>query len=148
MKTVNVWTDGSCYLNERGRGGYGALIIHGDIKEELYGGYLYTTNNRAELIAVLVALSTLIEPCKVNIYSDSKYVIQPVDKKWIYNWVKKDFKGIKNSDLWKELLPYLEYHQITFEWCKSHAGNIGNIRADELADMGASLPNLQIDRRC
>jgi ribonuclease HI len=146
---VDVFTDGSCILHDNGRGGYGALLIYGDTQKELYGGFTLTTNNRAELIAVIISLESLTEACAVTIYSDSRYVTEPINKKWIHNWVKKDFHGIKNSDLWKRLLPLLSIHQVTFQWVKGHNKGmcLGNERADELAAMGASLPNLPIDKR-
>lgn len=147
MKAVDVFTDGSCILHDNGRGGYGALLIYGNIIKELYGGYTLTTNNRMELLAAIFALEELKFPCTVTIYSDSRYVTEPVNKKWIYNWVKKDFQGIKNPDLWRRLLPLLAIHNVSFVWVKGHSGVPMNERADELASIGASLPNLPIDKR-
>lgn len=147
MKVVDVFTDGSCILHDNGRGGYGALLIYGSIIKELYGGFTLTTNNRMELLAVIYALEELKYPCEVTIYSDSRYVTEPVNKRWIQNWVKKDFHGIKNPDLWRRLLPLLEKHSVTFTWVKGHSGVPNNERADELASIGASLPNLPIDKR-
>ena len=147
MKAVDVFTDGSCLLHDNGRGGYGAILIYGSIKKELYGGYTLTTNNRMELVAAIFALEELKVPCAVTIYSDSRYVTEPVNKKWIYNWVKKDFQGIKNPDLWRRLLPLLTVHSVSFVWVKGHSGVPNNERADELASIGASLPNLPIDKR-
>lgn len=147
MKAVDVFTDGSCILHDNGRGGYGALLIYGNIIKELYGGFTLTTNNRMELLAVIYALEELKYPCSATIYSDSRYVTEPINKKWIYNWIKKDFQGIKNPDLWKRLLPLLEKHDVKLVWVKGHGTCKGNIRADELASIGASLPNLPIDKR-
>lgn len=147
MRAVQIFTDGSCLLHDNGRGGYGALLIYGDIKKELYGGFMLTTNNRMELAGAIFALEELRMPCEVTIFSDSRYVTEPINKKWVYNWVKKDFNGIKNPDLWKRLLPLLVIHSVTFQWVKGHADCAGNNRADELAAIGASLPNLPIDKR-
>lgn len=149
MQAVTIFTDGSCILHDNGRGGYGALLIYGNITKELYGGYTLTTNNRMELAAAIFALEELKVPCQVTIYTDSRYVTEPINKKWIYNWIKKDFSGIKNPDLWKRLLPLLSVHQITFNWVKGHNNGAcpGNEKADELAAIGASLPNLPIDKR-
>lgn len=147
MKAVDVFTDGSCILHDNGRGGYGALLIYGSNTKELYGGFTLTTNNRMELLAVIYALEELKYPCAVTIYSDSRYVTEPVNKNWIQNWVKKDFNGIKNPDLWRRLLPLLDKHDVTFVWVKGHSGVPNNERADELASIGASLPNLPIDKR-
>ena len=147
LKAVDVFTDGSCILHDNGRGGYGALLIYGSNTKELYGGFTLTTNNRMELLAVIYALEELKYPCAVTIYSDSRYVTEPVNKNWIQNWVKKDFNGIKNPDLWRRLLPLLDKHDVTFVWVKGHSGVPNNERADELASIGASLPNLPIDKR-
>jgi len=138
MRIVEIFTDGSCFLNDSGRGGYGALLqCNGTIKE-IYGGYLHTTNNRMELLAVIKGLEILKEPCNVVVYSDSRYVTEAINRGWILNWIKKDFKGIKNPDLWKQLIPHLQTHSIQFSWVKGHADCVGNNRADELAAMGAS----------
>ncbi len=143
MKEVFVFTDGSCYLNDSGRGGYGALLQFEDVVKEIFGGYTHSTNNRMELLAVIKSLELLKEPCKVTIYSDSRYVTEAINRSWIYNWIKKDFKGIKNPDLWKMLLPQLKYHNVEFVWVKGHSGLCpGNTRADELAEMGASSVDL------
>lgn len=147
MKAVEMFTDGSCFLHDNGRGGYGALLIYGNIIKELYGGFTLTTNNRMELLAVIYALEELKYPCAVTIYSDSRYVTEPINKKWLDNWVKKDFQGIKNPDLWRRLLPLLQKHLVTFVWVKGHSDCLGNNRADELASIGASLPNLPVDKR-
>lgn len=146
METVEIFTDGSCFLHDNGRGGYGAVLIYEDFTKEIYGGYYKTSNNRMELYGVIKAVELLQEPYNITIYSDSRYVTEAFNKKWIDKWLKKDFKGIKNTDLWKLLLKQIEIHNITFVWVKSHSGNLGNIRADELATTGASLPNLIQDR--
>lgn len=147
MKDVAVFTDGSCLLHDNGRGGYGAVLIYGKTIKEIYGGYLHTTNNRMELAAVIFALEELKIPCLVTIYSDSRYVTEPVNQRWLFNWIKKDFNGVKNIDLWKRLLPLLQIHQVKFVWVKSHSGIEGNERADELAAIGTSLSDLPLDKR-
>jgi ribonuclease HI len=131
-------------LNDNGRGGYGALLTYESTTKEIYGGYYKTTNNQMELSAVIFALKELTEPCAVTVYSDSRYVTEAVNRRWINNWVRKDFSGIKNPTLWKQLLVQLKRHDVTFIWVKGHAGIEQNERADELAAMGASLPNLSI----
>jgi ribonuclease HI len=147
LKAVEMFTDGSCFLHDNGRGGYGVLLKYGSIIKELYGGFTLTTNNRMELLAVIYALEELKYPCAVTIYSDSRYVTEPINKRWLNNWIKKDFQGIKNPDLWKRLIPLLRKHDVTFIWVKGHADCDGNNRADELASIGASLPNLPVDKR-
>ena len=147
LKAVEIYTDGSCILNDNGRGGYGAILRYGNITKEIYGGFYKTTNNRAELMAVIFSLEILTEPCSVTVYSDSRYVTEAINRHWIDNWVKKQFNGIKNPDLWKRLLKQLRRHDVKLVWVKGHAGIEGNERADELATMGASLPDLPVDRR-
>lgn len=144
MKVFEIYSDGSCYLNDNGRGGYGAVIKEGKKITELYGGFSHSTNNRMELMGVLKALETITEPAKITVYSDSKYVTEAFNKKWIFNWIKKDYRGIKNPDLWKKLFPHTLIHNIDWVWVKAHNNGAcpGNERADDLAEMGASLPNL------
>jgi len=142
LKQVEIYTDGSCILNDNGRGGYGALLSYGHITKEIYGGYTRTTNNRMELVAVIKSLEVLKESCAVTVYSDSRYVTEAINRHWIDNWLKKQFNGIKNPDLWKQLLVQLKRHDVSFVWVKGHAGIAGNERADELATMGASMQPL------
>lgn len=142
LKVVEVYTDGSCILHDNGRGGYGAVLRYEDTIKEIYGGYYKTTNNRMELLAVIKSLQALKERCFVTIYSDSRYVTEAINKRWVDNWTKKSFSGIKNPDLWKQLLVELRNHNVNFIWIKGHAGIAGNERADELACKGASMAEL------
>lgn len=146
---ISIFTDGSCMLHDNGRGGYGALLIYENSEEEIYGGYKYTTNNRMELLAVIEALDHIKTPSRITVYSDSRYVTEAVNKKWLFNWVRKDFNGIKNPDLWKRLLPLLDKHDVIFTWVKAHNNGkcLGNERADELATIGASMDVLIPDNR-
>lgn len=142
---IEIFTDGAAKGNP-GRGGYGALLRFNDVVKELSEGFRMTTNNRMELLAVIVALESLkTNQYPVHIYSDSKYVIDSISKKWVFNWVKTGFKGKKNKDLW---LRYLEIHpkfNLVFHWVKGHAGHIENERCDVLAVAAADGENLKID---
>ena len=137
MKTVTIYTDGACSGNP-GPGGWGAILQYGKAEKELSGSEPSTTNNRMELLGVITALETLKEPCSVDLYSDSKYVVDSVTKGWVYGWKKKgwiksDKKPALNVDLWEKLLPLLEKHDVTFNWVKGHAGHPENERCDRLA---------------
>ena len=135
MTQVTVYTDGGASGNP-GPGGYGAVMraSGGKYYKELSGAFRLTTNNRMELLAVIVALETLKnEGTQVTIYSDSKYVVDAVTKKWVFNWVKKKFKDKKNPDLWKRFLEIYARHEVKFVWVKGHAGNEYNEVADKLA---------------
>ncbi len=137
MKHVDIYTDGACKHNP-GPGGWGAVIVYGKIEKELSGGEAMTTNNRMELMAVISALEALKEPCDVTLTSDSKYVIDAIEKKWVYGWrkngwVKSDKKPALNPDLWQRLLSLLEVHKVSFIWVKGHAGHPYNERCDALA---------------
>jgi ribonuclease HI len=142
---IEIFTDGAAKGNP-GRGGYGVLLRFNDVVKELSEGFRMTTNNRMELLAVIVALESLkTNQYPVHIYSDSKYVIDSISKKWVFNWVKTGFKGKKNKDLW---LRYLEIHpkfNLVFHWVKGHAGHIENERCDVLAVAAAEGENLKID---
>lgn len=142
-KGLTIYTDGSSRGNP-GRGGYGAILMwKGEVKE-ISQGYKYTTNNRMELMSVLAALSQLKRPgLYIEIYSDSKYVVQAVMEKWLDKWIATDFKGgKKNSDLWKRYYELSKQHQIKFIWVKGHASNPYNQRCDELATAAADGNNL------
>lgn len=142
---ITMYTDGAASGNP-GPGGYGVVLISGKYRKDLYKGYRLTTNNRMELMAVIVGLEMLKhENCDVTIYSDSKYVIDSVEKKWVFGWVKKRFKGKKNADLWMRFLEIYRKHQVKFVWVKGHANIPGNERADELAVMGSKSANLLED---
>ena len=137
MKTVEIFTDGACSGNP-GAGGYGVVLRYGRHEKEISGGSAQTTNNRMELTGVIVALSALKESCRVILTTDSKYVVDSVSKKWVYNWQKKNWirsgnEPVPNTDLWKQLLPLLEKHDVTFNWVKGHAGHPENERCDRLA---------------
>ena len=137
MKTVTIYTDGACSGNP-GPGGWGAILEWQGHEKELSGGEDQTTNNRMELTAVLTALSLLKEPCTVELYSDSKYVVDAIDKGWLYGWQKKgwikaDKKPVLNVDLWQQLLPLLARHDVHLHWVKGHAENEKNNRCDQLA---------------
>ncbi len=137
MKIVDIYTDGACSGNP-GEGGYGIVMLYNGARKESNKGFKLTTNNRMELLAVIDALNLLKEPCKVNLYSDSKYVVQAITDGWLVGWVQKNWKNskkepVKNIDLWKQLLPLLNKHEIEFIWVKGHADNIENERCDELA---------------
>ena len=136
-KTVEIFTDGACSGNP-GPGGWGAVLRFMGREKELSGGERDTTNNRMELTAVIKALSALKEPCKVTLTTDSKYVCEAINQGWVYSWQKNgwrkaDKKPALNVDLWEELLPLLEIHEVEFVWVKGHAGHPENERCDELA---------------
>ena len=137
MKQVTIYTDGACSGNP-GPGGWGAILEWNGREKELSGGEPETTNNRMELSGVIFALSALKEPCAVDLYTDSKYVFDAVDKGWVYTWRKNgwrkaDKKPALNVDLWERLLPLLETHRVTWHWVKGHAENEKNNRCDALA---------------
>ena len=128
MKTVTIYTDGACSGNP-GPGGWGAVLKYGAHERELSGGAAETTNNRMELTAVIEALGLLKEPCAVELYSDSKYVIDALSK----GWVKSDKKPALNVDLWERLLPLIARHNVRYHWVRGHAENEYNNRCDALA---------------
>jgi ribonuclease HI len=130
---ITIYTDGAASGNP-GPGGYGAVLKSGEHRKELSAGYKHTTNNRMELLAVIVALETLkIENCDVTIYTDSKYVADAVTKGWLFSWVNKRFKGKKNPDLWLRFLESYKKHKVNFVWIKGHANVPENERCDQLA---------------
>ena len=137
MKTVTLYTDGACSGNP-GPGGWGCILEWNGHERELSGGEKSTTNNRMELTAVIRGLSALKEPCAVELYSDSKYVIDALKKGWAWGWkkrgwIKSDKKPALNPDLWEQLLTLVSQHQVTYHWVKGHAQNPKNTRCDELA---------------
>lgn len=135
---ISIYTDGAARGNP-GPGGYGVVMISGAHRKELSDGFRLTTNNRMELLSVIIALEALKkENQQVVIYSDSKYVVDAVEKKWVFGWEKKNFSGKKNSDLWQRFLLAFRKHQVRFEWVKGHAQNKENNHCDELA-VAASL---------
>ena len=137
MKTVYIYTDGACSGNP-GPGGWGAILRYGGREKELSGGEAQTTNNRMELTGVIAALEALREPCRVELYSDSKYVVDALDKGWAEKWrakgwKKPDKKTALNPDLWERLLALAEAHELHCHWVKGHAENEFNNRCDALA---------------
>jgi ribonuclease HI len=143
---ITIYTDGSARGNP-GPGGYGAILIWGEIKKEIAKGYRYTTNNRMELLAVIKSLEALRkENLSVTIYSDSAYVVKAVEERWLNNWIKTNFKGgKKNRDLWMQYYHLSLKHTIRFKWVKGHANNPWNNRCDELATAAADSKHLLID---
>ena len=136
MKSVQIYTDGACSGNP-GPGGWGAVLMYGEARKELSGGDRATTNNRMELVSVITALEALKEPCEVQLFTDSQYVANAVNLKWLESWLRSGWrrKGgeVKNIDLWQRLVPLLEKHRVAFIWVKGHAENEHNNRCDELA---------------
>ena len=137
MKKVILYTDGACSGNP-GPGGYAAILIYNNIEKEIVGGQKDTTNNKMEMMAVIKGLEMLKEPCEVEVYSDSAYVVNSIEKGWIYSWRKNgwkkaDKKEVKNIDLWVRLLKQLEIHKVTFNKVKGHAQDELNNRCDKLA---------------
>jgi ribonuclease HI len=142
---IIIYTDGASRGNP-GPGGYGAILMAGDKRKELSQGFRLTTNNRMELLSVIVALEALKIPnSQVTIFSDSKYVVDSVEKKWVFGWQKKGFNGKKNADLWARFLRIYPKHKIAFRWVKGHADNPYNERCDQLAVQAALGSDLQID---
>lgn len=145
MSKITIYTDGSARGNP-GPGGYGAVLMAGKHRKDLSEGFKLTTNNRMELLAVIVSLETLkANNAEVTIYSDSKYVVDAIEKKWVFNWQKKGFKNKKNPDLWRRFLEVYPKHSVKFIWIKGHANIPGNEEADALAVAASHLPNLQDD---
>lgn len=142
---ITIYTDGAARGNP-GPGGYGIVLISGKFRKEMSEGYKHTTNNRMELLAVIVALETLKIPgSEVTVYTDSKYVADAVTLGWVFNWVKKRFKDKKNPDLWLRFLEIYKKHNVKFIWVKGHANNPLNERCDELAVAASMQPNLKED---
>lgn len=143
--SITVYTDGAARGNP-GPGGYGIVLLSGQHRKELSGGYRYTTNNRMELMAVIVALEALkIEGSDVTVYTDSRYVADAVTKGWVFNWVAKRFKDKKNPDLWLRFLEIYKKHNVKFIWVKGHNDHPLNERCDQLAVAASMLPGLPDD---
>jgi len=142
---IEIFTDGASSGNP-GPGGFGAILKAGGHYKELSGGFRKTTNNRMELLAVIKALEAIKKNGQtITIYSDSKYIIDAIEKKWVYGWIKKGFKDKKNKDLWLMLMELFKLHQIRLVWVKGHAGHPENERCDKLAVAAAKQPNLPAD---
>ncbi len=137
MKKIEIYTDGACTGNP-GKGGYGAVLIYNGVQKEISCGFRKTTNNRMELMAAIDALKLLKEPCEVDLYSDSKYLTDAINKDWLGSWIKNgwkkaDKKPVLNVDLWEQIVTLTEKHKVNFIWVKGHAGNKYNEICDELA---------------
>lgn len=148
LKQIYIYTDGSC-LGNPGPGGYGVVMKYKSHLKELSGGFILTTNNRMELLAPIIALESLKEPCKIVLTSDSQYMRQGI-MQWIHNWKKKGWitsskQAVKNVDLWKRLDSAQQMHQIEWQWVKGHAGHIENERCDDLARKAAEAHPQQVD---
>ena len=142
---VAIYTDGAAKGNP-GKGGYGVVLLSGKLRKELSKGFRLTTNNRMELLAVIVSLEALKKkPESVIIYSDSKYVVDAVEKKWIFGWEKTNFNKKKNPDLWIRFLKIYRQHNVTFKWVKGHSDNAENNRCDFLAVEASEGSSLEID---
>ncbi len=146
---VTIYTDGSC-LGNPGPGGWCAILLGGGQRKELFGGFRLTTNNRMELLAVIEALSALKKPCGVELWTDSQYVRNAIEKRWIVSWQKNGWKNaekkpVKNQDLWLRLLPLLSIHQVRFHWLRGHSGHPENERCDQLAKSAAQGRGLPAD---
>jgi len=142
---VNIFTDGASSGNP-GPGGYGTILTFKQHRKELSEGFKRTTNNRMELLAVIVGLEALkIEKQNVTVYSDSKYVVDAVEKKWVFGWVKKGFKDKKNADLWRRYLKCHAKHNVKFKWIKGHAGHPENERCDQMAVLASKGKELKED---
>lgn len=142
---ITIYTDGSSRGNP-GPGGYGVVMLYGSLRKEISEGFRLTTNNRMELLSVIVGLETLKkEGSQVTIYSDSKYVVDAVEQKWVFGWEKKNYKDKKNPDLWIRFLRVFRKHQVKFVWVKGHHVNKENNRCDELAVAAALGNDLKID---
>ena len=154
---VKIYTDGAARGNPDGPGGYGVILTYEDAKGQLHvreysQGYKRTTNNRMELMAVIAGLEALNRPCRVEVYSDSKYVTDAFNKRWVDGWLKKNWRGsagpVKNVDLWQRLLKAKEPHEVSFIWVKGHDGHEQNERCDFLATSAADGTDLLEDRGC
>ena len=131
-----IYTDGACKGNP-GLGGWGAVLIYGEHRKEIYGSIDNTTNNRMELMAVIEAIKVIKRPCPIEIYTDSQYVHKGISE-WIHGWIKKNWKNVKNIDLWQELLLVQKGYEISWNWVRGHDGNELNERADQLANLAVS----------
>ena len=146
LKKIEVYADGCC-LGNPGPGGYGAVMLHDEHRRELSGGFKHTTNNRMEILAVIIALESIKEKCHVTLHSDSQYVVKAINEGWAENWKSRGWKtaGNKpamNPDLWQRLLRVCLDHKVEFKWVKGHSGVVENERADVLAKdaaMGGDL---------
>ena len=145
MTSITIYTDGAAKGNP-GPGGYGAILQSGPHYKEISQGFRLTTNNRMELLSVIVCLEMLKQDgCEVVVYSDSKYVVDAVEKNWIGGWVKRGWKNVKNPDLWKRYLVVAQRHKVRFKWIKGHNGHQMNERCDFLAVEASNGRDLLVD---
>lgn len=149
LKEVTIYTDGGCIKNP-GPGGYGVVLLCGDWRQELSGGFRLTTNNRMEIMAAIVGLKALKTRCKVTLYTDSQYLVNSIMKGWAQRWRANGWMRDKkekalNSDLWEQLLDLCNRHKVKFIWIKGHAGNPENERCDELSRQAAQRKDLPAD---
>jgi ribonuclease HI len=146
---VRIYTDGACSGNP-GPGGYGVVLLHGEKRREIAGGYRWTTNNRMEMMAVIVGLRALRFPCAVTLYTDSRYLADGIEKGWAVKWrengwIKSDKKPALNPDLWEELLELLSRHAVKVVWLKGHAGHAENEKCDRLSVQALKGAGLSVD---
>lgn len=151
MKKIIAYTDGACSGNP-GPGGYGVILKYNDHVKEFSGGFRYTTNNRMELMGVIVALEALKEQCELTIVTDSQYVVNSIEKGWVYGWKAKGWMRNKkekaiNPDLWERLLNLLVKHKVKFQWIRGHNGHFENERCDQLAVAACMRSDLPEDKR-
>lgn len=144
MDEVTIYTDGAC-LGNPGPGGAGVILMAGAHKKEMSQGYRRTTNNRMELMAAIIGLSALKKPCVVSVWSDSKYLVESMEKGWVLRWKANQWKKKENRDLWSQILDLCQMHEVTFIWVKGHADNPFNNRCDQLAVEAAEQDHLEID---
>jgi ribonuclease HI len=146
---VEIYTDGGC-INNPGPGGFGSILLYGNHRKELSGGFRLTTNNRMEILAAIKGLEALKEPCRVMIYSDSQYLVNAIEKGWAVRWRSNGWRRNRkekaiNPDLWEKLLQLCEQHEIRFQWIRGHVGTEENERADQLAKEAATGEDTAID---
>ena len=145
MTQITIFTDGAAKGNP-GPGGYGVVLMSGKHQKELSGGFACTTNNRMELLAVIIGLEALkVDKCEVVVYSDSRYVVDAIEKGWLKGWIQRRFKNVKNVDLWQRYLKVAANHSVRFVWIKGHDGIAGNERCDQLAVEASLLSGLPED---
>lgn len=149
LKKVTIYTDGACSGNP-GPGGYGVILKYGEKRREIFGGYRLTTNNRMELMAVIIGLRELRYPCDATVFTDSQYVAEAITQGWAQRWRENGWKRNKkekaiNPDLWDELLNLCDLHEVKFEWLKGHAGDQDNERCDRLSVKASQMKDLATD---
>ena len=144
--SITIYTDGAAKGNP-GQGGYGVVLLSGSHRKEIKEGFRLTTNNRMELLAVIVALESVKKlKSEITVYSDSKYVVDAIEKNWLFSWEKTNFKKKKNPDLWIRFLQVFRKHKVSFVWVRGHSNNKENERCDVLAVQAAESNNLLIDK--